>query len=73
MSQAAVERALGKLVTDGAFRDRFFRSPAAASFAAGLELSQAEVEALSSLPVEAIESFSAHLDARICRAGVCGG
>jgi putative modified peptide len=53
MSQAAVERTLGKLVTDEAFRARFFRNPAAASFGAGLELSQAEVEALSCLPLEA--------------------
>jgi hypothetical protein len=67
MSQAAVERALGKLVTDETFRARFFRNPEAASFAAGLELSRAEVEALSRLPPEAVAQFSAVLDARICR------
>ncbi len=46
MSQAAVEKALGKLITDEGFRRRFFKDPAAASFAAWLELSQAELDAL---------------------------
>jgi len=67
MSQAAVERTLGKLVTDETFRVRFFRDPAGASFSAGLELSRAELEALSRLPIEAITQFSAVLDVRICR------
>ena len=67
MSQVAVEKTLGKLVTDATFRTRFFRDPAAASFLAGLELSRAEVDALSRLPVEAIERFSICLDHRICR------
>jgi hypothetical protein len=67
MSQVAVERILGKLVTDETFRMRFFRDPAAASFAVGLELSQRELDALSRLPLGAIIQFSASLDARICR------
>jgi len=67
MSQGAVERILGKLVTDEIFRVRFFRDPAAVSFAAGAELSPAEVDALSRLPLEAIERFSTYLDHRICR------
>ncbi len=67
MSQAAVERVLGKLITDEPFRVRFFRDPAAASFAAGLELSKAEVDALSRLPIELIARFGACLDDRICR------
>ena len=67
MSQAAVERVLGKLVTDESFRDRFFRDPEVVSFSAGLELSQAEVDALSRLPAEAIAQFSACVDARIRR------
>lgn len=67
MSQIAVERTLGKLVTDATFRRRFFRDPAAASFLAGLDLSQVEVDALSSLPPEAIVRFSQCLDHRICR------
>jgi hypothetical protein len=67
MSQAAVERTLGKLVTDETFRVRFFLDPTAASFAAGLELSPAEVEALSCLSLQALARFSACLDARIRR------
>jgi hypothetical protein len=67
MSQAAVEKAIGKLITDECFRRRFFKDPVAASFQAGLELSQPEVDALSRLPVEAIARFSACLDRRICR------
>ena len=67
MCQAAVEKTLGKLVTDDAFRVRFFQDPAAASFSAGLELSIAELDALSRLPVEAIVQFSAGVDDRIRR------
>ncbi len=67
MSQVAVERLLGKLVTDETFRVRFFRDPAGASFSAGIDLSRCELDALSRLPVEAIAEFSARLDARICR------
>ncbi len=67
MSQAGVERALGKLITDDCFRGRFFKDPAAASFSAGLELSQAELNALLRLPVKAIARFSGCLDDRIRR------
>lgn len=67
MSQAAVEKALGKLITDEGFRRRFFKDPAAASFAAGLELSPAELDVLSSLPDKAIARLNARLDHRICR------
>lgn len=51
MSQAAVEKVLGNLVTDATFRARFFREPAAASFLAGFDLSQVEIDSLSSLPL----------------------
>ncbi len=67
MCQAAVEQTLGKLITDETFRIRFFRDPAAASFSAGLDLSRAELDALSRLPIEAIVQFSVSLDDRIRR------
>ena len=67
MSQAAVERVLGKLVTDDAFRERFFTEPAAASFRAGLELSGAELDALSRLPRRALTQLSHRLDDRLRR------
>ena len=72
MSQAAVERILGKLITDDAFRSRFFADPAVASFAAGCELSGAELDALSRLPEKALARFSKLVDDRICRVPVSG-
>jgi len=59
MSQAAVERAIGKLVTDDTFRARFFADPPGASLHAGLELSGAELAALV--------QFSRRLDDRLRR------
>ncbi len=67
MSQAAVERTLGKLITDECFRDRFFKDPAAATFCAGLELTCGELNALSRVPKKELRKFSASLDDRICR------
>jgi hypothetical protein len=67
MSQGAVEKALGKLVTDDAFRDRFFADPAVASGTAGLALSRVELDALSHLPKQALARFSRRLDDRIRR------
>ncbi len=66
MCQGAVERALGKLLTDDTFRERFFADPAGASFNAGLELSGAELDALTRLPKQAVARFSRLLDDRIC-------
>ena len=43
MTQQAVERALGKLLTDENFRERFFENPEAASWEAGLALSPSEL------------------------------
>ena len=67
MSQNAVERTLGKLATDEDFRARFFENPAAATWEAGLPLSQVELEALSGLSKAALVRFSQSLDGRIRR------
>ena len=67
MSQEAVEKALGKLLTDDAFRDRFFRAPAVESVAVGLALSRGELEALSHLPPQMLARISRRLDDRIRR------
>lgn len=67
MSQHAVERTIGKLVTDADFRRRFFCSPAEASWEAGLRLSPVELDALSALSSAAITRFSESLDPRISR------
>jgi hypothetical protein len=70
MSQGAVEKALGKLVTDDVFRSRFFADPAGASITAGLALSRVEVEALAHLSPQALARFSRQLDDRIRRLAV---
>jgi len=67
MSQHAVERTLGKLLTDESFRERFFTAPRVMAWAAGLRLSDIELAALSGLSRSALRSFSASLDPRICR------
>src|SRR5216683_4737246 len=67
MSQHAVERTLGKLLTDESFRERFFTTPTVTAWAAGLRLSDIELAALSGLSRSALCSFSASLDPRICR------
>jgi hypothetical protein len=67
VSQQAVERALGKLLTDENFRDRFFANPEMATWEAGLTLSSVELAALSRLSPEALTRFSDHLDKRISR------
>jgi len=64
VSQNAVERTLGKLVTDDEFCARFFENPAAATWEAGLPLSALELEALSGLSRAAIARFSQSLDGR---------
>jgi hypothetical protein len=67
MSQAAVEQALGKLITDDGCRARFVMDPAGATFAAGLEFSPAEWEAPARLPAKAIARFSGCLENQIRR------
>jgi hypothetical protein len=67
VSQEAVERTIGKLVTDAQFRARFFPNPAAATWEAGLLLSRVELEALSALSLSAVSRFGQGLDPRISR------
>ncbi len=72
MTQQAVERAIGKLVTDAEFRERFYVNPEAATWEAGLPLSGVELEALTGLSRDAVLQFSEGLDARICRVSLDG-
>ena len=67
MTQQAVERALGKLLTDENFRERFLENPELACWEAGIALSPVEVEALSRLSSETLAQFSEALDERISR------
>ena len=67
MTQQAVERVLGKLLTDENFRERFFAGPELACWEARFSLSTIELEALSRLSLEALARFSDDLDKRISR------
>jgi len=67
MSQQAVERAIGKLVTDESFRARFGAEPARASLEAGLSLSATELAALARVSHEALRQFADVLDDSIRR------
>ena len=68
MSQRDVERTLGRLLTDDAFRTEFFAAPALATLHAGLDLSREEQRALEHLPVDPFLDLSTRLDDRIRRA-----
>ena len=67
MSQRAVEQALGKLITDEAFREAFFADAGAAALRAGLTLTPKELDALRRLPRTALDGLCACVDDRICR------
>jgi hypothetical protein len=67
MCQEAVERAIGKLATDEAFRSAFVADPQRASLEAGLRLSSTEIVALARIPGRALEQFAKRLDDSICR------
>ncbi len=67
MSQRGVEHALGKLVTDEGFRERFFTNPQWAALLIGVELSLDELQALRTISPAALAEFAGHLDNRICR------
>jgi hypothetical protein len=67
MSQHSVERTLGKLLTDEAFRERFFAIPELASWESGLQLSEVELEALSRISRAGLLRVATQLDKRICR------
>jgi len=72
MSQQAVEKALGKLVTDEGFREEFFSDPGAAGVRAGLDLSRDELDALLRISRRAVAALAASLGDRICRLHVGG-
>lgn len=67
MTQDCVERVLGKLLTDEAFRNRFFAEPMEACRDAGLSLSPVELEALQRLSRDELARLGDDVDARISR------
>lgn len=67
MSQRAVERVIGKLVTDEGFRDQFFENADVASLRIGVDLSREEKDSLLRIPSHALAELAARLDDRICK------
>ncbi len=67
MSQRDVERALGRLLTDHAFRQNFFDDPSGACLLCGLHLAPSEMEALMRVPRPTLVDLAGRLDDRICR------
>lgn len=75
MSQRNVERVVGRLVTDEAFRRQFSRDPGAVLrevLDSGLELNGCELRALISITPEAAEAFAEAIDPRIQKSDLLG-
>ena len=68
MSQLAVERVLGRLLTDAEFRTEFLGGPASVCRDNGLELTPTELAALSRVDEHAVRPLAARLDPKIVRA-----
>lgn len=75
MSQTTVERVLGRLLTDEAFRRNFADDGEAALLEIvrnGCKLNECEFRALLSVEPEELERFAAHLDPCIQKAELSG-
>ncbi|MFQ5666151.1 MAG: Franean1_4349 family RiPP [Candidatus Binatia bacterium] len=70
MSQKTVECLLGRLVTDRAFRQRFFQEPAATCAQESLDILPRELAALRAIEERAIERLTGELDPKIVRAAL---
>ena len=73
MSQEAVERVLGRLITDRQFRRHAADSLESACLNEGYCLTAAELRLLSSLKLPWFAELGDRLDAGLCRAGISGG
>ena len=76
MSQRNVERVIGRLVTDEAFRREFAADPQAAlreAAAAGAELNDCELRALATIDPREAARFAEALDPRIYKSDLRGG
>lgn len=69
MSQEAVERVLGRMITDKRFRRLAAKSLESASLLEGYALSPAELRLLSSLELACMTELSGQLNPGLCRAG----
>jgi hypothetical protein len=68
VSQEAVERFLGRLITDGRFLRLAADSMEAACLQEGYSLSPAELRLLSGLDLRSIAELAERLDPGLCRA-----
>lgn len=76
MSQRNVERVIGRLVTDEAFRHRFETDPGAVLrevTECGVELTPCERHALASLELRAARRFAEAIDPRLQKCDLHGG
>jgi len=76
MCQRSVERVIGRLVTDEAFRRRFAESPGSAlreMTECGLELTSLELRALACIDAHLVNLFADALDPRIQKVNADGG
>jgi hypothetical protein len=67
MSQRAVENLLGRLITDGRLREKFFQDPAGVCLRESFDLTTRELEALLTLDETGLERFARSVDAHIVR------
>jgi hypothetical protein len=68
MSQEAVERLLGRLITDERFRLGAAASLEAACVREGFRLSPAELRLLTALDLLQVAAFAGRMDPGLCRA-----
>ena len=71
MSQEAVERILGRMITDERFRRQAVNSLEAASLQEGYHLNPTELRLLSGLELHCITELAGRLNPGLCRAGLC--
>ncbi len=72
MSQEAVERILGRMITDKRFRTLAGESLESVSRQEGFQLNLTELRLLSALELQRFDELAGRLDPRLCRAGVVG-
>lgn len=72
MSQEAVERVLGRLITDDRFRHAAADSFETACLQEGFSLTIAELRLLSGLDLPSFADLASGLNAGLCRAGCVG-
>ena len=73
MSQEAVERLLGRLITDERFRSSAAESLEVVCLREGYSLSSEELSIMSGLDLGCVGEVSGRLDPRLCRAGAASG